>query len=164
MGILTSIFNSILYVQLSPDRLIVRDIKSGKVFSEPPEIAIAHSPKARIVGIGREARMHTNKPTVKIVNPFAHPRSLVSDFIIGEQLLKACFRQVSSGSLLSFSPRVVIHPIGNPAGGFTQVEIRAFLDMAIGAGAATAKVWQGRGLTDQELLSGIFPKDGEVLA
>jgi rod shape-determining protein MreB len=57
-----------------------------------------------------------------------------------------------------------MHLLGNPAGGFTQVEIRAFHEMAIGAGAGEVKVWQGRALTDQELLSGTFPADGKLLS
>jgi rod shape-determining protein MreB len=164
MGILTSFFNSVRYVRLSPDHLSVRDPKSGKAFSEPPEVAISLTPKVRIVGIGVEARMHATAPSVEILNPFAHPRSLVSDFTVGEQLLKASLARINGGALLSVAPRVVMHPLGNPAGGFTQVEIRAFHEMALGAGAGEVKVWQGRELTDQELLSGTFPADGKLLA
>ena len=66
--------------------------------------------------------------------------------------------------MLAVSPRVVMHPLGDPAGGFTQVEIRAFHEMALGAGASDVRVWQGRALTDQELLSRTFPADGQVLS
>ena len=55
------------------------------------------------------------------------------------------------------APVVVIHPLGKPAGGFTQVENRAFREMAIGAGASEVTVWNGRNLTDQEVLSKRFP-------
>ena len=164
MGILTSFLSSTLYVQIAPDRLAVRDPKSGKAFSEPPEVAIAHSPKVKIVGIGSEARQRSTEPSVEVVNPFAHPRSLVSDFTVGEQLLKAVLARVNGSSVLAVAPRVVLHPLGNPAGGFTQVEIRAFHEMALGAGASEVRVWQGRELTDQELISGTFPSDGKVLS
>ena len=164
MGLFTSFFGSTLYVQIAPDRLAVRDPKSGKMFSEPPEMAIAHSPKVKIVGIGSEARQRSIEPSVELVNPFAHPRSLVSDFTVGEQLLKAVLARVNGGSVLAVAPRVVMHPLGDPAGGFTQVEIRAFHEMALGAGASEVTVWQGRALTDQELMSGTFPSDGKVLS
>lgn len=164
MGILSSLFGSTLYVQIAPERLAVRDPKSGKSFSEPPEVAIGHSPKVKIVGIGSEARRRSTEPSVEVVNPFAHPRSLVSDFTVGEQLLKAALARVHGGSVLAVAPRVVMHPLGDPAGGFTQVEIRAFHEMALGAGASEVKVWQGRALTDQELLAGTFPPDGKVLS
>lgn len=164
MGIFSSLFGSLLYVQLSLDRLIVRDPKSGKAFSEPPEVAIAHAPEVKIVGVGSEARIHASERSVEIVNPFGHPRSLVSDFTVGEHLLKAVIARVNGRSVLSVSPRVVMHPLGDPAGGFTQVEIRAFHEMALGAGASEVKVWQGRVLNDQELLSGTFPTEGQVLS
>lgn len=164
MGLLTSLLSSILYVQIAPDCLSVRDPKSGASFSEPPELAIAHVPKVSIVGVGHHARSKASEPSVEVVNPFGHPRSLVSDFTVGEQLLKAVFRRVNGSSLLSISPRVVMHPLGDPAGGFTQVEIRAFHEMALGAGASEVKVWQGRPLTDQEILSGAFPSEGKVLS
>ena len=57
-----------------------------------------------------------------------------------------------------------LHPQGDPAGGFTQVEIRAFHEMALGAGASEAVVWQGRSLTDQELLARDFPSGGQRLS
>jgi rod shape-determining protein MreB len=164
MGILTSLLSASLYVQLSPDRLTVRDPKSGKEFAEPPEVAVAYAPKVKILGVGLEAYSHAKKPSVEVVNPFAHPRSLVSDFTVGEQLLKAAIARVNGSSMLSISPRVIMHPLGDPAGGFTQVEIRAFHEMALGAGASEVKVWQGRALTDQELLAGTFPTDGRVLS
>ena len=164
MSILTSFFSATLYVALSPDRLLVRNPKSGKTFSERPDVAIAHVPQVRIVGIGAEARLHGTEPSVEIVNPFAHPRTLVSDFTVGQQLLKEAIARVNGGSFLSIPPRIVMHPLGDPQGGFTQVEIRAFHEMALGAGAGAVTVWQGRSLTDQEVMSGLFPAEGAVLS
>ena len=67
-------------------------------------------------------------------------------------------------SFLAVSPRIVLHLQGDPAGGFTQVEVRAFQEMARGAGASQVLVWQGRNFTDQELISNRFPPDGRVLS
>jgi rod shape-determining protein MreB len=164
MHFLSSLFASTLYVQLSPERLTVRNPKSGQYFSEVPEMAIAYAPKAKVVAFGANARMAAAEPAVKIVNPFAHPRTLVSDFTVGQQLLKACFARVNTSSWLAMAPQVVMHPLGEQAGGLTQVEIRAFLEMALGAGARQARVWQGRSLTDAELVSGTFPADGQLLS
>lgn len=161
---LKSLFQSVIYVQLSPERLTVRNPTSGAFISEPPEVAIVHDPKERIVGVGAAARSVQADSPIQIVNPFAHPRSLVSDFTVGEQLLKAFLRHVNGRRLFGLSPAVVMHPQGDPVGGFTQVEIRAFHEMALGAGATQVNVWQGRALTDEELLSGEFPADGRVLS
>ena len=151
----------VIYVQFSPERLSVRNVKSGESLAEVPEIAISASKPARILGVGSSARSQSRSI---VVNPFAHPRSLVSDFTVAEQLLKAFFRRLLGRSLFAPSPRVVMHPLGEPAGGFTQVEIRAFREMAIGAGASSVIVWEGRPLSDQEILSGQFPRGGRVLA
>jgi rod shape-determining protein MreB len=88
----------------------------------------------------------------------------VSDFTAGEQLLKIFLRRVQGSSIFAISPKVVMHPQREPDGGFTQIEIRALHEMAMGAGASRVVVWQGRGLSDQELLSGQFPSGGQVLS
>jgi rod shape-determining protein MreB len=157
---LLSAFAPLLYVQISPERLTVRDVKAGETLSEPPELAIG--PKASVVGVGAEARTRADA-SVQVVNPFAHPRTLVSDFTSGEQLLRAFLRRLLPRSAFGISPRVVMHPLGEPAGGFTQIEIRALREMALGAGASEVLMWQGRPLTDQELLAGQFPAGGRVL-
>jgi rod shape-determining protein MreB len=152
-----------VYVQVSAQRLTLRNPKTGRTVSEVPEIAIASAPKPRIVGIGTEARSQQSA-SVQVINPFAHPRTLMSDFTAGEQLLKAFLRRLQGASLFAVAPRVVLHLQGDPAGGFTQVEIRAFREMALGAGACEVVVWQGRDLTDEELLSRKFPAGGQVLS
>ena len=161
---LRDFFTQLLYVQVSPEKLTVRDPKAGVSISEVPEVAIAYDPKANILGVGKDAHSHKAKPTVKIVNPFAHPRSMVSDFTVGEQLLKAFVLRVRGSSIFSPAPKIVMHLLGDPDGGFTQVEARAFHEMALGAGASEVVVWQGRALSDQEIISGQFPNDGKVLS
>lgn len=158
-----SAFKPTIYIQVSPERLTVRNAKTGETISELPEVAIAQGAKPKIVGVGAEARSRQSL-SVEVVNPFAHPRSLVSDFTVGEQLLKAFLRRLRTNSIFAPAPRVVLHPQGDPAGGFTQIEIRAFHEMALGAGASEAVVWQGRSLTDQELLARDFPSGGQRLS
>lgn len=157
-------FNQIIYVQVSPSLLTVRNPKTGVSISEVPEVAIAHSPKPSIVGVGKDARMHRSEASVQITNPFAHPRSMISDFTVGEQTLKAFVRRVMGNSFFTPAPKLVMHLLGDPAGGFTQVEIRAFREMALGAGASEVTMWRGRTLSDQELLAGQFPGSGQVLS
>ena len=161
-----SYFTQVIYVQISPDWLTVRNTKTGKSFSDVPEVAIANNARPGILGVDKDARTHTAGGSVQIVNRFAHPRSMVSDFTVAGQVLKAFILRVSNRSLLAPAIKVVMHPQGEPAGGFTQVEARAFHEMALGAGAAKATVWRGRNLSDQELRSGKFPSGnaGEVLS
>lgn len=153
----------LVYVQVAPDRVTLRNVKSGQSVSEPPLLAVNPQLKAPILAVGAEAAMRAG-PGVQMVNPFAHPRTLVSDFVHGEQLLKALLRRLLPNAIFTVSPRVVLHAMGDPEGGFTQIEVRALHEMALGAGAAEVRLWQGRALTDEELLSGTFPADGKVLA
>lgn len=138
----------------------MKNVKSGVSIAEVPELAISLPPKPKILAVGSQARVAAASQPAQIVNPFAHPRSLVSDFTVAEQLVKHQLRRVMGNSLLSVAPCVVIHPLGSPAGGFTQIERRAFREMALGAGASEVFVWTGRPLTDQEVLSRQPPKSG----
>lgn len=159
-------FKPVVYVQISPDRLTVRNVKSGEAISEIPEVAISGTPKSKVLGVGARARVSAADAgtSASIVNPFAHPRTLVSDFTVAEHLIKEFLRRLLGTSLLSISPVIVVHPLGDPAGGFTQVELRAFRELAVGAGASEVIVWLGHSLTDQEILSRTFPSDGKVEA
>lgn len=160
---LLSLFSPLLYVQISPEYLRVRDVKAGVEVAEPPQMAIEHTPKAKIVAVGSGAATAKGE-SLEVVNPFGHPRSLVSDFTVGEQLLKAFIHRLRPHSPLRMAPRIVMHPLGSPEGGYTQVEIRAFHEMALGAGASEAVVREGRPLTDQELLAGDYSAGGRVLS
>lgn len=156
-----SAFKPVVYVQISPERLTLRNFKTGETISEVPELAISAPPKQKILATGPQARVTAASESAEVVNPFAHPRSLVSDFTVAEQLLKHQLRRILGKSLLSIAPCVVMHPLGSPAGGFTQVERRAFREMALGAGASEVFVWSGRPLSDQEILSRRPPAGGE---
>jgi rod shape-determining protein MreB and related proteins len=153
---------SVFYVQISPDRIVVRNVKTGEFLSEVPEVAIEHNPKSKLVGVGNEVKAFSGRSGVLVFNPFTHPRMLVSDFTVAEQILKTMIRRMKR-SFFAASPVIIMHPIGNPLGGYTQVEIRVFRELAIGAGASEVIVWRGRSLLDQEVLAREFPRDGEVL-
>lgn len=161
---LPAFFSHPLYLRLSPERLTVRNVKTGVFVSEVPEIAILRvSKKSQILGVGAEASLHRATPFVELINPFAHPRTMVGDFTAGQEVVKAFIRKLPGSSWFALAPRVVFHPLGDPAGGFTQVEARAFREMALGAGASDVVMWQGPELSDQEVLSGRFPSTGKLL-
>jgi rod shape-determining protein MreB and related proteins len=156
-----SMFEQTYYVQLSAQKLTVKNLMSGSIFSEIPEIAIRLKPKGEVLAIGDQARATAAATSGgEVHNPFGHPRSLVSDFTLAEQLLKAAVRKLDRKTLLRFNPYIVMHPLGNPEGGYTQVELRALREMALGAGASKVTLWRGRALSDQEILSNSFPADG----
>lgn len=155
-------FRPIIYIQISPERLSVRNVKSGEEISEVPEVALSAPPKIRVLGVGAQARRLPLDGLGQVVNPFSHPRSMVSDFTVAEQLIKEFLRRLQGKSILAIAPLAVMHPLGDPSGGFTQVEDRAFREMALGAGASEVIIWHGPSLTDQQILAREFPVGGEV--
>ena len=160
IDIMFSSLKPVIYIQISPELLTLKNLKTGESISEVPELAISTAPKRKILAVGSQARLAAASGLAEVLNPFAHPRSLVSDFTVSEQLIKHQLSRIAGKSLLAVSPCVIMHPLGSPAGGFTQVERRAFREMAFGAGASEVFVWTGRVLTDQEALSRRAPASG----
>jgi rod shape-determining protein MreB len=156
-------FQPVVYVTLQPDSLSVRDVASGRNVTEPPLAAISRESKKRLLGVGEAARLAVASQDAELVNPFKHSRSLVSDFTVAEVVLKGFMKKLFAGRFFVGSPIVVLHPRVNPEGGFTQIEIRALRELAIGAGAAKVFVWHGRDLADDELLHLEFGAGGELL-
>ena len=149
-----SFFSPLVYIQISPHLLTLKNLKSCLEISEVAEIALSLPPKPKVIlGAGAEARLASASEPAQLIQPFAHPRSLVSDFASAEALIRIQLQRVLGKGWLRVAPSVVMHPLGNPDGGFTQVELRAFREMALGAGASTARVWTGRPLANHELLS-----------
>jgi rod shape-determining protein MreB len=162
---LSKFFKQYLYIELSPQRVSVRDPNKQEVVVDVPEVAIQGpgTGKATILAIGSAARGVVSAPDTEVLNPFAHPRSLVSDFTLAEQVLKAFVRRVRGTALFQPNPVVIVHPLGEHEGGLTQVEIRALRELAFGVGAAEAHVWQGARLTNEQILSGEYPTTGKML-
>jgi rod shape-determining protein MreB len=153
-----------LYIRLSPQRLAIRNVRTGQEIADVPELAITSGAGTpRVVALGSQARVHWSSPSVRIVNPFAHPRSLISDFALAQHLLRGFLRPLLGRFPMRRAPFIVMHPQGTPEGGYTQVEIRALHELARGGGASGTVVWEGRALTDAQILSRTFPPDGRVL-
>ncbi len=157
------LFNSVIYVQLSPDRITVRDVKSGYEISEPPLVAITRKPKETVLAYGNKAAEIAITQAVDLVNPFKHPRALLSDFTVADVVMKYFVAKAGQGGLFKPAPTIVLHPLIDPEGGFTQIEIRAMHELAISAGAKKVILWQGRELGKEELLRLEFTSGGEVL-
>jgi rod shape-determining protein MreB len=153
----------LLYIRLSPMRLTVRNVKTGEFISEPPESPSPAGPKEKILGVGDDAALHKSSKSAQVINPFAHPRSMMSDFTAGQQVSKPLCASCVRAGCLRRRPAWYFTSQGDPAGGFTQVEIRAFHEMALGAGASEVTFWQGQDLTDEQVLSRHYPPTGRVL-
>lgn len=136
-----------LYVQIWEKRIRVTDIRSGSIFDEAPLVAVEKkNGRSTVAAVGSRAYSVSGK-NIEIVDPFSHPRSLISDFAAAEKLLQHIFRKLVGDTLLAPSPIVVIQPMEKTQGGLTEIEVRAFRELALGAGAREALVYQGEELT-----------------
>lgn len=81
-------------------------------------------------------------PVSRTCLSLGHPRTLMGSF----PEIAACFREilqeVGQGSLLRPQPRVVIQLPPGADGGFTDVELRAFSEAALQAGARDVRITQ----------------------
>ena len=156
-------FTSTLYVQIWEDRLKVTDIAKNKSFDDSPIVIIQtqDSGKKVISCIGNRAA-NSLKPNEIAVNPFSHPRALLSDFYVGEKLLQHAFKNISNAKFLRPRPKVIIHPMEKTEGGLTAIEKRAFTELALGAGAVAIKIHVGRALNISDLEFDKFQDEAEV--
>lgn len=156
-----NIFRSTVYVRIKPDRLSVLHVESGVEHADVPTLAIEQAGgRHSVIAVGREAAGKAGLPNVTLANGFEHPRTLIADFSVAEQTLRQFLRRVLPRSLFAVSPIVVIHPQARLEGGLTQVEIRAFAELGIGAGARKIFVWQGPDLSTEELRELRFSRIG----
>lgn len=152
-----------VYAQLAPDRLRVRDVRTGRAYEAMPIGAVLTGPLPRVIRVGDDARTASADRPLEIVNPFKHPRTLLADAALGAQVLKGFLAKLYPFRLVPRMPVLVLHPRVDPEGGFTGIEVRALREMGHGAGASKVILWQGRELLERELRALEFGSGGKVL-
>lgn len=138
-----------LYIQLSAQQLRVFNLATGAEFKETPLIAVEQNPACRlsVKAVGNDAQALVNTVGVEVVNPFSHPRLLIANFARAEKVMAFAIKQVCRGRLFTASPKVVLQPMEKLEGGITDVEVRAFRELCLGAGAREVVVYVGAPLT-----------------
>lgn len=157
MTFLEKYFKSLRYVQISPQRLTVRNPFNGMTISEEPRIALLDGPKARILGLGPEASVALGVPNARIFNPFQHPPVNNTDYIAAGLLVKEYVNRLAT-TVFYFKPApvIVMHLNGKREAEVTQVELGMFREMALSIGASRAVMYLGPDLSDAQLLAGDF--------
>lgn len=140
------LFRNTYYVRIEPDRLTVTHVESGREVSDTPTLALDES-SGKVLAVGREAGQKTGLAGVRVVNGFKHPRTLLADFLAAERVLKHFMARLAAASWFAPSPVVVMHPLPKQDGGLTAIEIRAFHELAMGAGAFKVYLWEGEELS-----------------
>ncbi|MCL6417080.1 rod shape-determining protein [Aestuariirhabdus sp. Z084] len=154
--------DSILYVQIWEKRIKVTDIQTGEVYDEVPLVSIQKNKKGQeiISAVGNKAKLMRSDGN-EAINPFSHPRGLVSDFILAEKFFQHAFKELLGRKAFSPSPKVVIHPMEKTDGGITMIENKAFTEMALGAGAREVVIHQGSVLGSSAFDFNKIKKDNE---
>ncbi|WP_409523688.1 rod shape-determining protein MreB [Nitrincola sp. MINF-07-Sa-05] len=145
-------FSTTLYLQVWEHRIKVTDVSTGRTFDEVPNVKIVTNAKGEkiIAAIGNQAN-NTQEPNAVVVNPFSHPRTLLNDFLVAEKFLQEAFKTLLGKKLFSPAPAVVIQLMEKTEGGLTLIEIRAFKELALGAGARRVAVHQGDELSPRTI-------------
>lgn len=83
---------------------------------------------------------------------FTTQRLLIGHFQVAEKVLRQGIKDLFSTSWLPASPAIVIQPMEKIEGGLSEIEERAFRELAAGAGARKVAVWVGDELTESEVI------------
>jgi len=130
-----------LYVQIWEHRIKVTNIKTLDVFDEKPLIEFSESSNGK-----QQVSAFGNMANISSLNPFSHPRVLLSDFHGGEKLLQCIIKKLLGKGIFTPSTAIVMHAMEKNEGGLTVVEKRAFQELAAGAGARAVVVYEGKEL------------------
>lgn len=82
--------------------------------------------------------------------PFTTERLLVGTFSAATPLLARLIDKAVPRSFIRRSPAVIIHPMEMVAGGLSEVEVKVFEELVLGAGAYRVVIHLGDELTNHE--------------
>lgn len=145
------------YVRIKRDRVSLSYMdKAGAVLAPElvlePIVGLGRGKKGReVVAVGATAVAEADSAGLvnEIVRPFDHPRSLLSDWVIGVALARECLQKLI-GSQAVYHNLMIVHPMECLEGGLTKVEIRAWEEFAAEVGAVRAAVWVGPELSPRD--------------
>ena len=134
------------YLRINRERVSVRNISTDETFECRAVLGIDESGKVASVGDP------VSSSAVQQINPFDHPRVLISDYTVAEAIFSHALREISGMRYLRPSPVVLVHPDLELAGGLTPIEARALRELAEGAGARKTFLYYGNiSPSDQDL-------------
>ena len=85
-------------------------------------------------------------------------RLLVGDFTTAEQCLKELVLSVAKKGPIPIAPEILIQPMEMIEGGLSESEEKLLYDLALKAGARSAKVYDGIELSDEEVIAKLKEK------
>jgi len=154
----------LVYVQVSPERILLRRVATGETIDDVPQAAIDSH---RVVvaygrGAGDAVKWH---PDLRLVNGFSHPRTLLGDVDIAAATLRAFLETMFPRMKRRFrnlKPDLVIHPVG--LDDLSGLEVWGLQRVAELAGARHVSLWQGEEPAYETLVRGATQASGAFRA
>jgi hypothetical protein len=103
----------------------------------------------RVVSVGDVS----SPDVVRTVEPFEHPRIVMSDFECASELVQFGLHQLTRFKWITPSPILIIQPIMELTGGLSEIENRALLELGESAGARKTLIHCGKMLSDEEVVA-----------
>jgi rod shape-determining protein MreB len=133
------------YAKLDRTLISIRDVSSGKTFESAVRIGLDSA--NRIVEVGEMSSPNI----VRTVEPFAHPRVVMSDFACATKLFQYGLHRLLGFKWINPAPILIIQPVMELAGGLSEIETRGLSGEQ--AGARKTIVHCGKMLSDQEVVA-----------
>jgi rod shape-determining protein MreB len=141
-------------VRLSRSRLQVVNVSDGAKWEGAATISVDENASGKLIvtAVGASAQSARGRK----IYPFQHPRVLVSDYTAGEKVLQHAIREVLKRKWFAPAPVVVIQVTEHLEGGVSDIEWRALIEMAQGAGARQVYPVKSGVLSDSEIKLGAY--------
>lgn len=154
----------LVYVQLSPERILLRRVATGEIVDDVPQVAIDAHGNAAAYGRAAEeaARWH---PDLRLVNGFSHPRCVIGDMEAAGLALRFFLLQLLNPRHRRWrgvKPDLVLHPLG--VDDLSGLEAWGLQRVAELAGAKSVRLWVGEEPAYETLARGAPQPSGSFRA
>jgi len=150
----------LVYVQVSPERILLRRVATGETIDDVPQAAV--DPQGVVVAYGRGAEEAVKwHPNLRLVNGFSHPRTLLGDVDVAAATLRSFLETMFPRMKRRFrnlKPDMVIHPLGHDD--LSGLEVWGLHRVAELAGARHVSLWQGEEPAYETLVRGAAQTTG----
>ena len=154
----------LVYVQISPERILLRRVATGETIDDVPQAAV--DPQGVVVATGRGAEEAAKwHPNLRLVNGFSHARTVLGDLDVAAATLRAFLETMfprMKRRLRSLKPDLVLHPIGPDD--LSGLEVWGLQRVAELAGARHVSLWQGEEPAYETLVRGTAQPSGAFRA
>jgi hypothetical protein len=142
---LRSLFSSSCVVELSSQRLLIRDLSNGQQHEFSPVLSLDASNV--VASIGRPV----SPAAIETFEPFASSTALVKNARVAELLLQYAFSRVGRNRWIKPAPSVVLIVPQDRANALALAEDSVLLNLSARAGAWRTVVHRGSRPSDEEM-------------